>query len=315
VVRRSDTQWFSGDDTLLELMHALTNADHPWTHPNRPDLLLALGELLAWTGDTRAYDGQHKPGWISTIYDFAEAAKALGANVLQVVQPHLDAITSLLNSDIGSDQAGRAKLASEAQALRLALGQTTTLLAAWKDLTSACGQPTRPMKTVAARRDGFWMVVRATDCNTTELSRSLTSVLTGDPFHARLARYHLGELEDNDLNPAAYRGDPLVSLPDRLDLAAKLLAVPPTAKAHVVWLAYKHAHLRSMGLELGPIRLYWAQWLRDVLASEGAKERLPEELTSSDIPPDIPDEQDVVLARIDLGIAALPDAIRVAGEC
>lgn len=295
-------------------MHALTYADHPWTHPNRPDLLPAIGELLAWAGDTRTYDGQHRPGWISMMHDFTEAAKALGASVLQVVQPHIDGVASLLNPDIGSDQASRTRLASEAQALRLALGQTATLLAAWKDLTSACSQPTRPMKTVAARRDCFWMVVRATDRNTTELSRSLTSVLTGDPFQAQLARYHLGELEEIDLNRAAYRGDPLVSLSDRLDLAAKLLSLTPAAKTHVVWLAYKNAHLESMGLELGHIQLYWAQWLRSVLASEGAMDRLPGELTSTDMPLDIPDEQDVILARIDLGIAAPPDAIRVAGE-
>ncbi|WP_326549986.1 hypothetical protein [Micromonospora sp. NBC_01813] len=314
MARRSDTQWFSGDEALLELMHALTYADHPWTHPNRPDLLLALGELLAWAGDTRAYDGQHKPGWISMTHDFTEAAKALGSNVFQVVQSHIDGLANLLVPEIGSDQAGRRRLASKAQALRLTLGQTATLLAAWKDLTSACSQPTRPMKTVAARRDFFWMVVRATDRNTTELSRSLTSVLTGDPFEAQLARYYLGELEEIDLNRADHMGNPPVSLSDRLDLAAKLLSVTPTAKTHVVWLAYKNAHLNSTGMELGHIQLYWAKWLRSVLASERAKDRLPGELTSTDMPPIIPDEQDVIFARIDLGIAALPDAIRVAGE-
>ena len=149
MVRRISTEWFSGDDTLIELMHALTNPEDAWTLPERPDLLLALHELLAWTGDSRKYEAQHKPGWISVMRDLTAAAEALGGNLKQALQPQLDAIRARFDPDIGVDEATRRTLATEASALRQTLAQTTTLLAAWKDLTSACSQPTRPMKTVA----------------------------------------------------------------------------------------------------------------------------------------------------------------------
>lgn len=40
MVRRSSTRCLTGDDRCIELMHALTHPDEPWTQPERPDILL-----------------------------------------------------------------------------------------------------------------------------------------------------------------------------------------------------------------------------------------------------------------------------------
>lgn len=316
MVRRSTSEWFSGDDTFIEVMHALTNPHECWTYPDAPNVLSSLDELIAWANDRRNYDYHfHEAAWRSAIDDFRTATKCLGAKTMQVLKPHVDKILGIYRPGLGGDQALRAKMASETNAMRRTLGDRATLSATWDDLIGVCGRENTPISTVAARRDAFWAVVQATDRNMDELSQSLTRVLTGSALAVFQAKLKLGEADALDFDFQALRSCPPVSPPERLEIAKKTLNIEPELKAHVVWLAFRRAYLNNMHQEYGYIRFFNARWLRGNLFEGGPfRDQLPSELDDLDRADSIPDQQDVVLARIDLGTCVLADVVRIASE-
>ena len=315
--RRCDTQWFMGDDRFIELMHALTHPEERWAQPERPDILLALDELIVWGNDTRNYDERvHESGWMSVVKDFLTAADSLGSKTKQIIQSHVDAIRNSCQRGVGGNQSLRTQLSNEAAAMRQTLTTAPTLHAAWMDLLRILSRKESSMNTVAARRDNFWAIVRATDRNTIELSRRLTSVLTGDPFEALKARLELGEIDRIGGDIRSIRGStPLIDPKQRLDLAVQVLISEPTSRAHIVWFAFRHAGLASMGQSFGSIRLFDARWLRAALEQDGlSRDKIPSELRGLENPSTIPDQHDVVMASVNLGTGTFSDAVRVASE-
>lgn len=317
MVRRNDTHWFMGDDHFIELMHALTHPEERWAQPERPDILLALDELIAWTNDSRDYDEHvHGSGWMSVSNDFLTAADSLGSKVKQVIQPHVDAIRNACQPGVGGNQVLRAQLSSDAAAIRQMLAATATLEAAWTDLIRIFSRKESPINVVATRRDNFWAIVRATDRNAFELSRLLTGVLTGDPFQALRARLALGEIDriDGDVE-SIRRNGPLIDPIQRLSLARKILSSEPPSRTHRVWFAFRRARLFSTSPSFGCIRLFEARWLRANLEQDGPfRNDIPSELRDVDSPSAIPDQRDVVMASVDLGTGTFSDAVRVATE-
>ncbi|WP_433076610.1 hypothetical protein ACQP1P_32345 [Dactylosporangium sp. CA-052675] len=187
--------------------------------------------------------------------------------------------------------------------------------AAWKDLSKACAQPTRPSGTVAARRDAFWEVVRAADRNAEELSRSLTNVLTGSRRSATYALIALGDVDPDMVDYPTLRGGPNTPVDERLELAERLLVLPTESHAHVVWFAFRQASLVTMGQSLPAVEFFDAEWLHGNLFNDGPfRGQLPAELTQLEYPAELPDEKDVVLARVDLGVGKFSDAIREAAQ-
>jgi hypothetical protein len=224
-------------------MHVLTHPEQRWAYPERPDILEALNELIAWANDSRDYDqGVHESGWRSVINDFLVTTDSLGSRTKQVIQSRLDAVRNLCQPNVGGDQALRAQLSTEAAALRQTLGTTPALMAAWTDLVRVIDREESRMNIVSVRRDNFWAIVRAVDRNTVELSRWLTSVLTGDPFEELRARLLLGEIDRTDRDRHSIRDStPFVHLRQRLNLATRLLRTEPTSKTHTVWFAFRRA--------------------------------------------------------------------------
>lgn len=317
MVRRSDTQWFHGDDRFIELMDALTHPDGRWAEPDRPDVLLALDELIAWTRDNRDYDERvHEPGWQSAIHDFLIAADFLGSKTKRVVQSHLDVMRNACQPGVLGTQTLREQLSAEAAAMRQTLGTTPALIAAWTDLIGILGRKEALMNTVSVRRDNFWAIVRAVDRNAFELSRRLTSVLTGDPFEVLKAQLALGEIDriDGDIL-SIRRSTPRIDPKRRLDLALRLLSLEPISSAHLVWFAFKGAGLTGMVQGSDSIRLFEAQWLRANLLQGGPFiSEIPNEIRDLEVANTIPDKSDVVLASVDLGTGTFSDAVREASE-
>jgi hypothetical protein len=317
MVRRCDTHWFMGDDRFIELMHALTHPEERWAQPERPDILLALDELIVWVNDTRNYDERvHESGWMSAVKDFLAATDSLGSKTKQIIQSHVDAIRSSCQRGVGGNQSLRTQLSNEAAAMRQTLTTAPTLHAAWIDLLRILSRAESSMNTAAARRDNFWAIVRATDRNTIELSRRLTSVLTGDPFEALKARLELGEIDRIDGSIQSIRSStPLINPRQRLDLAIKVLISEPASRTHIVWFAFRNAGLTSMGQSFGSIRLFDARWLRAILEQDGpSRDEIPSELRGLEDPSTIPDQRDVVMASVNLGPGTFSDAVRVASE-
>jgi hypothetical protein len=317
MVRRNDTRWFMGDDRFIELMHALTHPEERWTQPERPDILLALEELIAWTNDSRDYDERvHQSGWRSVTSDFLIAAQSLGAKTEQAVRPHVGAIRSACQPGVGGNQALQTQLAAEAEAMRRTLAATTTLEAAWTDLSRIFSRKESPIHVVATRRDNFWAIVRATDRNAFELSRRLTNVLTGDPVEALMARLELGEINRIDGNiQSIRRNEPPADPRQRLSLARKIISSEPTRRTHKVWFAFRRAGSPSTIRDFGAIRFFEAPWLRAVLENGGPfKHEIPSELWTLSSPSVIPDHRDVVIVSVDLGAGTFSDAVRIASE-
>ncbi len=315
--RRNDTIWFTSDERFIELMHVLTHPEQRWAYPERPDILEALDELIAWANDSRDYDqAVHESGWRSAINDFLVTTDSLGSKTKQVIQSRLDAVRNLCQPNVGGDQALRAQLSTEAAALRQTLGTTPALMAAWTDLVRIIDREESRMNIVSVRRDNFWAIVRAVDLNTVELSRWLTSVLTGDPFEELRARLLLGEIDRIDGDRHSIRDStPFVHPMQRLNLATRLLRTEPTSKTHIVWFAFRRAGLTRTIQEFGAIRLFEAQWLRaNLLQGSPFKDEIPSELRNFEDANTIPNQRDVVLASVDLGTGTFADAVRIASE-
>lgn len=234
---------------------------------------------------------------------------------MRVLGPHVDAIRTTYRQGIGGDPVLRAKLSVEVMAMRRALADTGTLAAAWADLIGICSREESAMNAVAAQRDNFWAVVRATDRNAVELSRQLSFVLTGDPFRALQARLELGEIDSIDGDIQSINRAPITDPKERLRLVAALLGSQPTSKAHVVWFAFRHAYLTSTVQRLGSVQLFEGRWLHaNLVNNESQRDHIPEELSDLDNRESIPDRRDVVMARVELGMGAFSDAIREATE-
>ncbi|MBM0201950.1 hypothetical protein JNW90_01615 [Micromonospora sp. STR1s_5] len=314
--RENNTRWFMGDETLIELMHALTSPDVSWAEPSRPGMLLALDELLVWIDDPRSFDDRmHVSGWDSAGPDLLDAADGLGQHLKDVVAAHLATLRSLWRNDIGGDAVQRQLLKTKALELRADLATTDASIAAWRDLHKACAQATRPSGTVAARRDAFWEVIRASDRNAEELSRSLTGVLSGSRRGALGALMALGDVDPANVDFAALRAAPDLPVAERLQLVERVLVHPVESHAHVVWFAFRQARLTSMGERLPAVDFFNAEWLHGNLFCDGPfSSELPAELTQLQEPAALPADRDVVLVRLDLGTEKLPDAIREAAQ-
>jgi hypothetical protein len=314
--RQNDKRWLTGDDTLIELMHALTSPDVPWAEPSRPCVLLALDELLVWIDDPRPFDDRmHVSGWDSAGRDLLDAVDGLGQHLKDAIAVHVATLRSLWRNDIGGDSVQRQLLKTAALALRADLATADVAKAAWQDLQKTCAQSTRPSGTVAARRDAFWEVIRASDRNAEELSRSLTGVLTGSRVSALNMLVALGDVDPAIVDRLALRAAPDMPVPERLELVERFLVLPIESHAHVVWFAFRQAWLTSMVQSLPAVEFFDAQWLHGNLFDDGPfRGQLPVELTQLEHPEELPADKDVVLARVDLGTGKVPDAIREAAQ-
>ncbi|GLZ32097.1 hypothetical protein Lesp02_42850 [Lentzea sp. NBRC 105346] len=318
MVRRNGTIWFGGDDRFIELMHALTHPEEQWAHPERPDILLALDELSAWAHDSRIYDERvHKSGWSSAIADFLGAAEALGPVLSASVRFNIDALRALVRSDVGGDANLRSDLMTAASALRLVLADAKSLSAAWQDLLKACGRKESSFDTIAIRRDTFWAMARAADRNVDELSRNLTSILSGSPLGAYSAMLHVDPANGRQITASEIRDAQLIAPVERLQMVDAMLTAAPRIRSHVVWFAFRNAYMNTVAmLELPSFQFFEARWVRGNLEHDDAphRDQIPAELREHGSASSIPDKPDVVLARVDLGSGAFSDAVRIAGE-
>ena len=193
-------------------------------------------------------------------------------------------------------------------------------LAAWHDLIEVCRDTTIGYDTLALRRDLFWQLARAGNHDTSQLSDFLAGTLADNAYWVDLAKVWLGDI--TDIATPLRRPDESSGLSEAEQLAfcERLVTQPAVPGHYVVWIAYDHAGPGVIHRELGPIAFWSVKWLRAVLAEgKGPNwEAVPSELKVADSMfrlEDLPkDDQDILLARADLGAGAWTDPVRAATE-
>ncbi|MEU4243153.1 hypothetical protein [Actinoplanes sp. NPDC026619] len=314
-----DVVWHCGDERLLEQMQCLTEADATWAE-GCLDIVAALDELLAWCEDTRAYNDRfHDNGWGSVNADFRYSLKCVGTGLKSLAGSSFAAIDAKLADDIAKDSSAVAELAVLVVDARRLLATDDALVAAWTDLVASCKRPETAIDSPYVRHDNFWAIVKLTGRMPADLSRTLISLLSGDPWAMRNALATLGDLKQNQdatetaqAFPLPGAATPPLSEPkDRLATAERLLRLPPRPVHHVIWLAFDNAGLTSSPvLTIGPVALYAGYALGPVLEDDDAdRSMLPAELHKTWVPIQVPDGHDVVMARVDLGSGFCADPL------
>lgn len=191
--------------------------------------------------------------------------------------------------------------------------------AAWQDVVDACQNPVLAYEVVTARRDLFWQIIHAADYNVDRLSSLLIAVLNDRAYDVISAQILLGDAKLETVTwPSRPQGPAGLNEDERLAMCHRLLTVPPSIAHHIVWVAFEKASLNRTVHHVGPVEFYEAQWVRESLEQDGPNRvRLPPELLTGGTFFDfkaLPEGNDIVLARVDLGKGVFTDPIRQARE-
>ncbi len=174
------------------------------------------------------------------------------------------AIDAHLRDDIAASATDLATLKTLVRDALSMLATDDALLAGWQDLLTSCNKDAPPIESVCVRHDTFWALTELTGRVPQELSRAVTDVLSGDSWALHEARVVLGETLQSPSSPKSSKPPApgaLGALSDpkeRLEVAKKLLTIPPRTVHHVIWLAYDNAGLTSTVQSIGPVTFYEA---------------------------------------------------------
>jgi hypothetical protein len=151
------------------------------------------------------------------------------------------------------------------------------------------------------------------------MSRLLAGILGDVGFDVTEARLWLGDITDAEVVRTIPSADAGLTEDQQLALCERILTKPPISAHHVVWIAFNHAGPGSSNVTVGPVSFWGCEWVRLVLADGTGPniESIPPELRATDGLFDyemLPQERDVMLARVDLGVGAFTDPIRIASE-
>jgi hypothetical protein len=304
--------------------------DRRWAPPTASNIVWTTSELYGWLRDQREYDGQHKPGWLSALADFKFSTDQLGPQLRVTLTGALAtamAAADSLAADLVHSSASQltsflpTRLVSDLQVIaRLGArwAEADVREAAWNDLADVCRDDATSYETLSLRRDLFWELIRAGDYGPEEMSRLLAAVLSDSEFHLVQARLWLGDISEEDVTWPRPGGDAGLTDDEQLALCARLITKQPAPGHHVVWVAFDRAGPSSTRKHVGPVSFWNPEWLRAVLERGGVNlQHVPAELKDSDgfFKPDVlPTDQDVRLARVDLGRGVFTDPVRLASE-
>jgi hypothetical protein len=316
-----------------ELRQAVLWPNKQWAAVETLSIFVACRELEGWLADGRDYQGAHKQGWVSAVEDYNRSVSQLGPHLRQSLGQVLTAATDKavdLKRHVESTSASA--VATYLEGHRVADGQqfgrlrtrwseADTRAAAWADLIEACRDPATGDETLAVRRDLFWQLLRTGNYGGEQTSQLLGGVLTDSAFHVWEARIWVGDITEAEAGWPRPDQDAGLSQDQRLALCRRFLITPPRAAHHVVWLAFDHTGPAAFyHREVGPMSFWNCRWTREVLRDGGANlDSIPSELKDQQDdgffgPNRLPDDSDVMLARVDLGTGAWTDPVRFAEE-
>ncbi|MGW3787634.1 hypothetical protein ACWD5Z_23830 [Micromonospora chokoriensis] len=287
-----------------------------WASEGELDIVTASVEVDAWCADTRRFDGQRKKAWKSVINDFRTSTTRVGLQLQSTLRDsvhdlmsRMNALEHAIDAKQTPDQIDALIAAARpaAQTLWKQLHSSDAVGAAWEDLCRACLTEQPEWDSVSRTRDAFVHLASLSGYGSRMLSMQLSWVVMGEQ--------HAVDGLSRSIDPHGPSTGQQMPLEERLALCAQYLALPGRARRHVVWFALRRAMLRQLKLSFGAIDFYYAPILHAV-ASGPQRGLLPAEL-QDDSPfalRQMPDENDVVLARVDLGSATMRDPVREAKD-
>ena len=307
----------SGADVLAGALQWRDATLERWTPLGELEVVTASVEVAAWCADTRPFVGQHGKAWQSVIADFRQAVASAGSLLASRLRDNVRDVMGRLG-DLSQGVAAKqpnhqvdaliAAARPSAQALMEQLRHPETVVAAWTDLSRACLSPAPEWALVARARDTFVHLASLSGHGSRWLSMQLSWAVVGEPHAVEWLIREVGAP-----GPGHSRWVPLA---DRISLGARYFKRPVVQRRQGVWFALRRAMIRQFTISFGAINFYYAPILHAVASSAQRTSLLPAEL-QGDSPfglVQMPNDQDVVFARVDLAAAKPRDPVREARD-
>lgn len=192
-----------------------------------------------------------------------------------------------------------------------ALRAPATGSAAFDDLVAAVADPSEAPENVEWRRDLVADISRMLKLSWLANGRRAAGVLSDRALDVADTQHSLA------LEPIPWPGDAAqpagLAWPERLDLAKRTLLMPLEPAHHVVWLAIDRTRVNFFpSVKVGAVEFFHLDVVRREL--EADRGRLPSELAMNGLvaAAELPNEPDMMLARVDLGTVAVNDPVEEA---
>ncbi|GAA0997310.1 hypothetical protein GCM10009551_064690 [Nocardiopsis tropica] len=244
--------------------------------------------------DPQPHNGMQKNDWTSRARDLEDSLKWVGPELASLVTAAVRDLHRLIANDLltGSsgpravDDSKRPDVAKWAAALGALLDQDDALVAAWRDLITACKNPDHRAFSgdrVKYLRDTVIALChrRNQDPGASGQLQTALDVLLGSDHTVRIAQHSLGD--EVDLSKIEINGDSALG-PDELQALSERCVVAPTPTGNfVVWFRIDHAFVKgSYCATHGAVAFYPAVSLAGALTDYDSARELygvvPEEL-------------------------------------
>lgn len=273
---------------------------HVGSHP--PSALLPT--VLAEVVDASApFDLANNSGRARLTAEASACLRMLGPGVRALLSGHLQQLIAAARSG------NRPMALRHARSAMSSLATLGAANAAFDDLVATVAAPSEPPETVEWRRNLVADISGMLDLSWLANGRLANGILADRALAVAHGQALLG------LDAIPWSGDDAqdAGLPwaERLGLAKGVLLSPLEPAHHVVWLAIDRARVNLFpSVRVGAVEFFHLDVVRRALEQDEDR-RLPPELAKSGSVSraELPEEPDMILARVDLGLTAINDPV------
>ncbi|WP_286151313.1 MULTISPECIES: hypothetical protein [unclassified Mycobacterium] len=290
------------DRWLEELLHYIDREESITCTSGHLPLPAILQEIADACADPQQHDRTQAYDWQSRASDLRETLDWLGPELRALVdapaQGILQAITTQLlytnkKRKLDLNDTKRSLVDAAAAALSAVIGRDDILVAAWRDLLTACRDSDHiayPHERVAFLRDTLTALSghRKQDPGHWNSASSAANVLVGYQGSVWVAKAMVGDPPDAT-EPYDPQAKSTLTEAELADLAERCVVVSPATGDYVVWFRLAPAFVRSVScVSHGDVTFYDAQMLASALAAGPQRVRelfgvVPEELLTEEI--------------------------------
>ena len=248
---------------LEELRSHVDRDEHVACSSGHMSLVAIALEIVNADADERRQEKIHIPNWVSMARDLQDTLNYLGPEATNVVE---DAVVELVtainnlfievtgedgNTQTRSENNRRPQVKACAAALYDILDRDSTLVSSWRDLVSACQNPSHhdySYDRIAFLRDNVIALQehRRQDPGHWGLITTAVDILFDYPFSVQRAQAHVGDTPIS-FDPRRQGGPTGLTHDARMDLAERWIVRRPVTRDVVVWLRIENAYPQPTG--------------------------------------------------------------------